>query len=38
MSTFEFDKFVKVKSLDIKWDIFWIMQEDGPEYAKVLQD
>ena len=38
MSTFEFEKYVKVKNLDIKWDIYWMMEDDGPEYSKVLND
>jgi hypothetical protein len=38
VSTFEFEKYVKVKNLDIKWDIYWTMEDDGPEYAKALND
>lgn len=35
---FEFAQFVKVKTLDIKWDIYWMMEDDGPEYTKVLNE
>lgn len=31
---FEFDKFVKVKTLEIKWDLYWGM--DGCKTANVV--
>lgn len=35
---FEFAQFVKVKTLDIKWDIYWIMEDEDTKYTKVLND
>ena len=35
---FEFEKKVKVTDLDIKWDIYWLLEDDGPEYSKILND
>ena len=38
MSTFEFERSVKVNKLDIRWDLLWIMEDESPEFGKVLSD
>ncbi len=38
MSTFEFERSVKVTHLDIRWDLLWIMEDESPEFGKVLSD
>lgn len=35
---FEFEKAIKVTTLDMKWDIYWILEDEDTKYAKVLKD
>lgn len=35
---FEYEKKIKVTTLDIKWDLYWVMEEDEPEWGKRLNN